>query len=206
MHSFHTSPPRAWAILAALLVIGSAALVGCDIRSPTPTPSLSLEPLEATPWGPGGTVGLYGLRIDPGLLAGLPEVVGGLPLMESAPLEVVALDDRDQHVRFEAFAAAQAGSATAADWISVYVGLVRADDQTEAFYSSWRSQFFEGACSQADGVAATQQEVINDWDVYVARCNGGAYAYTLWLQEGKLLSIIELGTRHLGRELINSLN
>lgn len=196
---------RAWPLVAALLVAGSVLLTGCGIKSPTPTPQYTIVPLEATPW-PDGTMGKYGLRIDPQLLSGLPELVGGLPLVESAPIEIIALDDADQHARFESFAAAQAGSATSSDWVVAYVGKVRADDQTEQFLSSWRDEFDQGACSQADGVAKVEEQTINDWPVYVATCKGGSIAYTLWIQDGMLLSIQELGPRHLGFELIMDIN
>ncbi len=195
---------RLFTVLAALTIVGSTALAGCGISSTQP-PEKTDVALVATPW-PAGTVGKYGLRVDPQLLADLPEVVGGLPLVESASMEAIALDDSDQYRRFDSFAAAQAGALEGPDWIAVYVAHVRDDDQTASFYSSWRSEFFTGACSQAGGVAGQQQEDINDWKVDVATCSGGLVAYTLWIQDGRLLSIQELGGRGLGRQLIEALD
>jgi hypothetical protein len=191
--------------MAALVAVASVGPTGCDLTTATPPPDVTVVPLQATPW-PNGTLGRYGLRIDPQLLAGLPATVGGLPLVESAPLEIIALDEPDEATLFEAFAAAQAGSTTATDWMSVYVGQVREEDQNQAFYASWRDQFFEGACSQANGVGNVEPATINDWSVDLATCRGGTVAYTLWFESGALLSIQELGPRHLGRQLIEALD
>ena len=74
------------------------------------------------------------------------------------------------------------------------------------FYTSWRDDWFNATCSQADGIGSTSLQTINDWQVDVATCNGGVDAYTLSLDNGILVSIADFGPRRLGKELIEGIN
>ena len=196
---------RAWLLITGLIVAAPLLLAGCGGTGSTAVPQTTTVPLVATAW-PNGTVGQYGLQIDPSLLSNLPETVGGLPLVEAAPLEIDALDDPDLPASFISVASAQAGSIQATDSLSVNIALVREPDQTDQFYQAWRTDFAKGVCSQADGVAKTETQTINDWEVVVATCTGGPRAYTLWIQSGMLVSIQDNGPRHLGTELIDGIN
>ena len=202
---FRSVPHRPVVLLAVAACVVVGACGGSS--SSSAVPGDTTVPLQPTAW-PNGTVGAFGLRIDPGLLGTIPRTAGGLPLIESAPTEITALDTSDDFTRFDRFAAAEAGQLSEtgnSDWISVSIGHVRDADQTDDFLASWRDEFFEGACSHADGVKSQAQETINDWPVDTAVCTGGPLVYVLWTEDGNLLSIQDLGPRHLGRELINAL-
>jgi hypothetical protein len=162
-------------------------------------------PLDPTPW-PNGTTGAYGLRIDPNLLSNIPAIVGGNPLQEEVAIESAALDDAHYAAAFNSYYVAGIGSITDLNWIQVSLAALKADANTEDFYTSWRDDWFKASCSQADGIATTSVQSINDWQVDVATCNGGVDAYTLSLDNGVLLSIIDFGPRRLGKQLIQGIN
>ena len=206
-------PLAALAALAAALVLAAA---GCSysvvVGTPTPVPTAtgdrpalaSQVPIEPTPW-PNGTVGANGLHIDPSLLSNIPSVVGGNPLVEDVYVESAALDAAQYAASFSAFYAAHIGQLTDLNFVQVTVAALQPDAQTQDFYTSWRDDWFQAACSQAGGVGSTAQERINDWPVDIATCTGGVDAYTLNLENGILVSIVDLGPRRLGRQLIQGI-
>jgi hypothetical protein len=194
----------ATALLAALVVCVAA----CGISPPTAAPpAYTAVPVGPTVW-PSGTVGRYGLRIDPSLLGKLPASVGALALVENPGIETQVLDDADLANSFDGYAAASIGSLGDPDWLYVAIGRLKPDKQNNAdFYTAWVEEYATGACSQADGVAPNGgQQTINEKIVDVSRCNGGPIVYTLALGNGLLLSMYGLGPRDLGRKLIESLH
>ena len=207
--------PAAVASLAMLAVV-AAVVAGCNysvvVQSPTPVPTgtdtrpglASQVPLEPTPW-PNGTTGAYGLRIDPSLMSNIPAVVGGNPLVEDVLVESSALDDSHYAAAFSSFYVAHIGMITDANFVQVGIAALKSDAQRQDFYTTWRDDWFKASCSQADGIASTTVERINDWPVDVATCNGGVDAYTLSLDNGVILSIVDLGPRRLGRQLIQGI-
>jgi hypothetical protein len=93
------------------------------------------------------------------------------------------------------------------DWLYVAIGRLKPDKQNNAdFYTAWVVEYATGACSQADGVASSSQQMIGDWTVDVSTCNGGPVVYTLSLGSGLLLSMWGMGPHDLGRKLIESLH
>ena len=199
------------AIAIAAVVAGCSysVVVGTPTPDPTQTntrPGIATEiPLEPTPW-PNGTLGKYGLRIDPSLLSNIPSVVGGNALVEDVVTESAALDDPQYAQAFSAYYAAHIGFITDANFVQVGIAALKVDAQTDAFYTEWRNDWFQAVCSQADGVGSTAAERINDWPVDDATCKGGVRAYTVNLGNGILLSIVDVGPRRLGRELIQGIN
>ena len=195
---------RAAAALLAALVICVAA---CGISPPTVAPPpYTAVPIGPTVW-PSGTVGRYGLRIDPSLMARLPASVGALAVVESPGIETQVLDDADLANSFDGYAAASIGTLGDSDWLYIAIGRLKPDKQNNAdFYTAWVEEYATGACSQAEGVASSSQQDINDWKVDVSTCNGGPIVYTLSLGNGLLLSMYGLGPRDLGRKLIESLH
>ena len=152
-------------------------------------------------------MGRYGLRIDPSLMARLPASVGALAVVESPGIETQVLDDADLANSFDGYAAASIGTLGDSDWLYIAIGRLKPDKQNNAdFYTAWVEEYATGACSQAEGVASSSQQDINDWKVDVSTCNGGPIVYTLSLGNGLLLSMYGLGPRDLGRKLIESLH
>jgi hypothetical protein len=197
-----TAPRVAAALLAAVVVCVAA----CGISPPTVAPlTYTAVPIGPTVW-PSGTVGRYGLRIDPSLMGKLPASVGALALVENPGIETQVLDDADLANSFDGYAAASAGVLGDPDWLYVAIGRLKPDKQDNAdFYTAWVEEYATGACSQADGVSGSSQQTINDKIVDVSTCKGGPIVYTLALGNGLLLSMYGLGPRDLGRKLIESL-
>jgi hypothetical protein len=192
------------AAAAALLIAAAAAGCGSAAITPSPTPMPTAYSLLPTPW-PNGTVGQYGLHIDPALIARIPAVVGGNPLVEDAAMEIAAMDDKSFADAFSGYFVAHLGDITDLNWLQVSVGTLNADAQGSDFYTSWRDGWFGTACSQAGGTSSTTQEWIGDWQVDEATCAGGVMAYTLTLDDKTLVSIMDLGPRRLGRQLITAI-
>jgi hypothetical protein len=197
--------------LAAAFLLAAAlfSVAACGVSPPTaPTPTYTAVAIGPTVW-PSGTVGHYGLQIDPSLLGKLPTSVGGLPLVEDPGSESGALDNADLAANLDGYAAASVGTLGDPDWLYVVVGRLKPANQNNAdFYTAWVEQYATGACSQAGGVAPNGgQQDINDWRVDVSTCNGGPIVHTLVFGDGNLLlSMYGLGPRDLGRELIDSLH
>lgn len=184
--------------------MAAVVLSGCQVAVTTSNPTDDGVLLNPTPW-PNGTVGRYGLRIDPTLLAILPAEVGGNPIVEAADLELIDLDNSDLAASFDGIAEGRIGDISAANWLRVSVGRPNSAGQAADFYSSWVDQYDQSACSQADGVASVQQQSIADWDVDVATCKGGVVAYILQLPSGLIVSAEDLGPRRLGHQLMAAL-
>jgi hypothetical protein len=161
-------------------------------------------PIGPTAW-PSGTVGRYGLRIDPSLLGRLPASVAALPLVEDAASESGALDNADLANNFDGYAAASLGLISDPDWLYLAIGRRKPAAQTADFYAAWVDEYATGACSQANGVATSNRQTINEKFVDVSTCNGGPVVYTVSLGDDLLLSMYGMGPRDLGRMLIESL-
>ena len=194
------------AVLALVAICAGALVAGCGSTAP-PTgvaPITTAYSLNSTPW-PNGTIGQFGLRIDPALLHLLPASVSGLTVVESPDNEVAAMDDPDLAKSFDAYAAASIGTPDDADWLQIVIGHLKPEAQTADWYPSWRDQYATGACSQADGVASTAVQTIADWQPDVSTCNGGVIVYSLQIDAEHVLSMYDLGPRDLGRQLIQNL-
>ena len=195
-------PGAAAAFLAAVAIVATLA-AACGAAPATP-PGTEV-PIGATAW-PSGTTGPYGLHIDPSLLGRLPRNVGAYPLLEDPSGETAALSDADLAKTFDNYAAASIGAIGDANWLQLAIGHFQQDHQTADVYTAWVSEYATGACSQADGVSGSDQQTINNWVVDVSTCAGGPIVYTLTLGNGTIVSMFGLGSKDLGRMLIQSLN
>jgi hypothetical protein len=211
-----TSPPpfrRSGRLLARVLAVALVAAIasiaaGCGSSPSTPTDLYTAFPIGPTPW-PAGTVGQYGLHIVPSLLSRLPPAVGGVVLKEDAQQEAVEMDDQAASQTLDGYAAAEAGGpdlVDVADWLKLSIVQFKPDYQNGDVYASWIDQYATLACSQANGVASTGQETINNWTVDTAVCAGGPNVYSLSLGNGQYLSMFGLGPKDLGRVLIQYLH
>lgn len=202
---------------AAALTVLAAAASGCTytvvVGGATPAaqgtgtrPEVETEvPIEPTGW-PAGTTGATGLRIDPSLMSNIPSIVGGNPLEEDVLVENAAMDDSQYAAAFSGYYAAHIGMIADLNFVQVTIAALKADAQTEDFYKAWRDDWFKATCSQADGIGSTGLEKINDWQVDMATCKGGVDAYVLSLDNGILISVVDLGPRRLGKQLIQGIN
>lgn len=188
--------------LSASAALAVGACGSAPATQPIPTGvDLTVGPIRATPW-PNGTVGRFGVRVDPGLLSRLPSSVGGLPVVESVDLERSPLDSQDTATTVESFVSAYIGDVNRPDWAAISVLRLRPEAAGATNYPALRDDFMNGACSQAGGVASTTSEQIGDRAVDVGRCVGGPIAYTVRLDSRTLVTALEMGARQLGRQLI----
>ena len=187
----------------ALLMIGGAAVAACS-PAESPTPFATEFPIGPTPY-PSGTIGQYGLHIDPSLLGKLPRSVDAYVLQEDALDENQAMDNKDLANSFDGYAAASIGQPGDTNWLTLVIGHVKSSVTFADFYPDWVSQYDTGACSQADAVASTGQSTIGGWIVDTATCGGGLDVYSLSLGDGLVLSMFGGGSAQLGTKLIESI-
>ena len=185
----------------AALAAAAIALAGCAGAAASPAPTYTAVPIGPTAW-PSGTTGQYGLRIDPSLLAKLPAHAGALPITEDAGSESSVLDDANTANTLDRYVAASAGDIGDPDWLKISIGHFKTDSQNPDVYSAWVDQYAKGACSQANGVSATDQKDIGDYRVDVSTCAGGIIVYTLQRGDWVVISMYEFGPRHIGSALI----
>jgi hypothetical protein len=186
---------------AATLAVAAIALTGCAGSGASPTPTYTAVPIGPTAW-PSGTTGQYGLKIDPSLLGKLPAHAGALPVKEDPGSEATVLDDADAAKTIDRYVAASAGGLLDPDWLNIAVVHFKTESQNEDVYSNWVEQYAAGACSQASGVSGTDQQDIGDFRVDISTCAGGITVYTFQRGDGVVISMYELGPKHIGRALI----
>jgi hypothetical protein len=190
----------------ALAAAAVVALAGCSytvVVTPA-SPTTHDYPIEPTPW-PNGTIGASGLRISPSLLSYIPISVGGSTLIEDVTQEIQALDDPAYAAAFTSYYAARINDITAPNWLLVTLQERKPDAQNEEFYAQWRDDWFKVSCSQAEGLGSASTETINDLTVDIGSCNGGVVSYVLALDNGVLVSMMDLGPRRLGRQLVQGI-
>ena len=186
---------------AATLAVAAIALTGCAGSGASPTPTYTAVPIGPTAW-PSGTTGQFGLKIDPSLLGKLPAHAGAAPILEDAGSEAIVLDDADAAKTIDRYVAASAGGLGDPDWLNIAVVHFKTESQNEDVYSNWVEQYAAGACSQASGVSGTDQQDIGDFRVDISTCAGGITVYTFQRGDGVVISMYELGPKHIGRALI----
>ena len=186
---------------AATLAVAAIALTGCAGSGASPTPTYTAVPIGPTAW-PSGTTGQYGLKIDPSLLGKLPAHAGALPVKEDPGSEATVLDDADAAKTIDRYVAASAGGLLDPDWLNIAVVHFKTESQNEDVYSNWVEQYAKGACSQASGVSGTDQQDIGDFRVDITTCAGGITVYTFQRGDWVVISMYELGPKHIGRALI----
>src|ERR1035437_535296 len=128
--------PHRAASIAAVLSAAAILLAACGSATPSPSPTYTAVPIAPTAW-PSGTVGQYGLKIDPSLLGKLPAHAGALPLTEDAGTELIVLDLADAAKTLDRFVAASAGGIGDPDWVNISIGHFRPESQNEDVYSAW---------------------------------------------------------------------
>jgi hypothetical protein len=191
--------------LLAGLAVSAVAVAGCGGASATPTPGPTSVAIGATPW-PAGTVGQYGLRIDPSLIKRLPIAVGGVALTEDAGAEAVAMDDKVLSAELDRYAAAMAGDILAPNFVRIEIVQFKPESQTPDVYSQWIDDYATSACANAGAVGDVSQDQINGWLVDVSTCTEGVIVYSLSLGDGQYLSMFSNGPKDLGKLLLSNLS
>ena len=98
--------------------------------------------------------------------------------------------------------AASAGGIGDPDWVNISIGHFRPESQNEDVLAAWIVQYAIGACSQAGGVSGSDQQDIGDFRVDISTCAGGITVYTFQRGDWVVVSMYELGPKHIGRALI----
>lgn len=187
---------RGRALLLGLAIAAvSMSAFGCGGSSATPTSGETSVPIGATPW-PAGTVGQYGLRIDPSLIKRLPIAVGGIALTEDAGAEAIVMDDQTLSAQLDRYAAAMAGDPLDPDFLRVEIVHFKPESQTPDAYAQWIDDYAASACANASGVGDSRQDTINGWLVDISTCNGGVTVYSLSLGDGQYLSMFANGPKN----------
>jgi hypothetical protein len=197
-------------VLIGVTALAVAACAGSTPSTPSPPTTGVQPPASATPppaialGSP--TVGPYGLAIDPSLLAVLPATLGDLPVSESADVEAPVLQDSELPKHAESYAGAVVGDLGGSDWATASVVKLKAESRTDAYLSSWRSDFDAAACEQAGGVASEETLQSGVRAVQHVTCEGGVDLYHVWLPErGEIVSVTSLGPLRLGWQLVQAL-
>ena len=189
--------------LLALLAVAALASAACGETSATPSPDITSVAILPTPFA-NGTVGRYGLHIDPKLLKRLPIAVGGITLTEDTLTEQTEMDDQALTM-IDSLAAANYNQVGDDNWLLVEVVHFKTDSQNGDAFGQWIDEYATAACSQAGGVSNTGQETINTWLVDEATCVANVEVYSLSLGDGTYVSMFGLGPRNLGKLLIQNL-
>lgn len=165
---------------------------------PTPDPSALVTP-EPAPASPGSAV-----TEDPSLLEVLPPEVAGIAVEH----ETLAFADAATDPAFAANVEAGAFfvAVDAADLASGVVARLRAGVFSDGFFRDWRDSYNEGACGQAGGVAGNAEAELGGRVTHISTCAGGLTVYHAYLDEpGLLVSLISVGERRLGEQLMRDL-
>jgi hypothetical protein len=196
-------------LAAAALTIG--LLAGCSPGATTgPSGGLPTESLGPGGVGPPVTAapGQTPLvRLDPSLLAVLPQEVDSLSVLENSETEADMQANGTLATLSDGVAGALAIDPSTADFVLVDVVRVRQNAMTDAVFTAWRDSFDAGVCGDA-GVVGHAQQVMNGITVYVGTCGGQNpfHTYHAWIESKHLLiSASAGGKRQLGALLFQNL-
>ncbi len=204
-----------------LLIVLLAACSPSVSPAPSLAPSLAPVPSVATsaspvvvatspstsPGTPGGSAGASpGVPIDPSLLAILPPSVGGQPITEVPEVEANLVSDPNLVATAAGLAVALGIDVGSGEFAYIAVIQLKPLVFGNAYYSSWRQSYDEGACSQSNGLKSTGTATIAGRQVFTGICNGGAETYHVHLTgPDRLVSITSVGTSHFGAIVLAAL-
>ena len=202
-----------------LLIVLLAACSPSASPAPSLAPSLAPAPSAATPaspvvvastspgTSPGASPGASpAVPIDPSLLAILPSTVGGQPLTEVPEVEANLVSDPNLVATAAGLAVALGIDVGSGEFAYIAVIQLKPLVFGNAYYSSWRQSYDEGACSQSNGLKSTGTTTIAGRQVFTGTCNGGAETYHVHLAgPDRLVSITSVGTSHFGAIVLAAL-
>ncbi|HEY2916315.1 MAG TPA: hypothetical protein VGI98_03775, partial [Candidatus Limnocylindrales bacterium] len=147
------------------------------------------------------------VRIDPSLLAVLPQEVDGLSVLENSEAEADAQANGTLATLSDGVVGALAIDPATADFVLADVVRLRAGAMNDAVFTAWRDSFDSGVCGQ-NGVVGHAQQTMRVGTVYVGTCGGQNpfHTYHVWIAARNLLvSASAGGKRELGSLLFQSL-
>jgi hypothetical protein len=193
------------AMLVPVALVVVAVLVGACNPAVSPGPAATLTPGSLGPpvsLPPGATPLV---RIDPNLLAVLPETVGDLSVLESSEAEGDAQANGSLASLSDGIVGALAIDPGTSDFVIALVVRLRAGALDDAGFRDWRDSYDAGVCGD-QGVTGNAQAQIGGRTVYVGTCGNGFHTYFTWIQDRNLLiSASSGGTRNLGQALFENL-
>ena len=218
--------PQRWGAVGLIVLVGIAG--GCDSKAnPAPVvsagaspgtstlapPSLAVLPSLATssagtPSDSPSTSGSAGpvIPIDPLLLVILPDSVGGQPISEMPDIEANLMTDPDLQTNAASLAVALGINSGTGDFAYVAVIQLKPLVFSNAWFSSWRESYDQGACSQSNGLKSTSSTTIGGRQVFVGTCAGGAMTYHVHLVgPDRVVSITSVGTAGFGALVVAGL-
>jgi hypothetical protein len=199
--------------LAGLAILGLAvaplAIAGCGQSGSTPAnPGPGSSVLAPGSLGPPASVAPGAtplVRIDPSLLAVLPQRVADQSVLESSEVEARASGDASLARIAESAVGAQAIDPGPGDYVQVLVARLVPGALDPAAFQAWRDAYDLDACA-GTGVADHAEREIGGRDVFVATCSNGPHTYHAWIPDSRLLvSARSGGPRDLGELLFQEL-
>ena len=146
------------------------------------------------------------MPVDPTLLTVLPATVGGQQINEVPEIEAQLVTDPSLVQNASSLAVALGINMTTGDFAYVAVIQLKPFVFSNAFYSSWRQSYDQGACSQSSGFKSATTTTIAGRQVFVGTCVGGALTYHVHLlAPDRLVSITSVGTATYGALVVAAL-
>jgi hypothetical protein len=200
-------------VITALLAV---LLGGCSPSispAPSPTPAATASPTapptaiaSVTPSATSSAGASPAVPIDPSLLAILPLTVDGQTISEVPDVEANLVTDPNLVANSSGLAVALGIDVNTGQF--AYIAVIRLKPLVfgNAFFSSWRQSYDEGACSQSDGLKSTGSTTIAGRQVFTGICSGGAQTYHIHLVgPDRLVSITSVGASHYGSLVLAAL-
>jgi hypothetical protein len=199
--------------LSGIAVIVATAFAACGSATPSPSAATSPSPSQLTPGSLGPPASLAPgatplVRIDPGLLAVLPQTVGGQSVLESSEGDADASTNASLALVAQSAVGALAIDPGPGDFVLALVVRLKPGALDDAGFRNWRDNFDAGACA-ATGIAGHAESQIGGRTVYVATCGGNdpIRTYHAWIADSQLLiSASSHGSRDFGELLFAALN
>ena len=177
------------------------------VPTPTATPSASPSAVASPTLSAGTSPGASpAVPIDPTLLAIVPLTVDGQTISEVPDVEANLVSDPNLIANSSGLAVALGIDVNSGQF--AYIAVIRLKPLVfgNAFFSSWRQSYDEGACSQSDGLKSSASTTIAGRQVFTGTCVGGAETYHIHLAgPDRLVSITSVGAAHYGALVLAAL-
>ncbi len=202
--------------VGALLLLGACgpaapsgpatgALPGASASGPAAATSAGESTAPGVSSAPGPLATRSGI-IDPALLALVPAEVAGLPVHEDAAAAAQAATDPQLAAVLSAYETGVVGD-NGANIAAFVLAIPKPAVDVVAYFARWRIDYDKSGCEPAGGALANRTEVIAGRHVEITACAGGATIYhALVGSDGRtILSILEVGPKMLGRQMLANL-